>query len=134
MLISDTSNLPDINWGKRVSLKAKSFEFSFSFAHIFKNNGVITFVNLDIVSLSGIRIGVFLKSGIVSCCCVVPVPVILSCLRYKYKYFTLTSSILGINATRRTIGTYGVWRIHTKPTVPRADTVTLSSHILGVLV
>ena len=132
--MSETSSSPDISFCKSVSLVPERIAFSFSFAHIFENNGVIISVNADTVSLSGTRISVFLKSGTVSCCCVVPVPVILSCFRYKYRYFALIIYVLGIKVTKRTMGTYGVWRIHTKPIVPRADTVTLSSHIFGVLV
>ena len=40
--MSETSSSSDINLGKRVSLVAERFAFSFSFAHIFENNGAIS--------------------------------------------------------------------------------------------
>ena len=58
-----------------------------------------------IISMGGTKISVFLKAGMVSCCCVVPVPAIGMCFSQKYKYFADTKCSLGIAVISRTIGT-----------------------------
>ena len=75
-LRSTTDSSPDIRRGKRASRVSTRRAFSARLCRIASNIGATARVNLLTASKLGARIRHFLKSGTVSCCCVVPTPVI----------------------------------------------------------
>jgi type I restriction enzyme S subunit len=73
---SATDSSPDISFGIRASRVSIMRAFSTRLCRIASNIGSITLLKSVTTLILGTRIRYFLKSGTVSCCCVVPTPAI----------------------------------------------------------